>query len=223
MKKINFLVLLFVVCLMGSQVTTAQSLSYTSTSDIKSQLGKRPVKNSSGGDAFGEGKFIAAVGYGALPLGLFYKTVLNNYVDVNSSYLGPIFFKMEYGITDKVSMGLNINYSKFKASFATDDTKKYTGDFSYNSPSVILRSNFHFGTSEKLDPYWGVGLGYRRHTISYKDNDPNTVDEGLFNIPFGFTFEAGIGLRYFFTPNLGAYVEAGITRTPIQLGVVGSF
>ena len=219
MRFFNLFLVAIMATVLSSQMT-AQQLAYTPQFQSKKEV-KGKGKSKSSDMAFSEGKVIVGVGYGIVSFGNVFKSLLSDYVDVSAKNFGPLFVKLEYGISDKVSMGLNINYTKYSASFKTTDP--YTGTASYSSPSVIFRSNFHFSTSEKLDPYWGIGVGYRRYNIKYADNDPNTDDSDVVKIPFGFTFDAGIGLRYFFTPNLGAFIEAGISRSPIHFGLVGSF
>ena len=96
----------------------------------------------------------------------------------------------------------------------------YSNEFSRSSFSALARINFHFGTTEKLDPYFGVGAGYRQATWEFKTNDPNNLEDvkapGF--SPFG--FETTIGLRYYFTPAFGLYTELGFAKSAIQAGFV---
>lgn len=79
----------------------------------------------------------------------------------------------------------------------------------------VARLNFHFSTTETIDPYFGIGAGYKQATWKFAYTDPNYTGE---NIP-GFTsfgFETTIGLRYYLMPGFGMYAELGIAKSVIQ-------
>jgi len=68
----------------------------------------------------------------------------------------------------------------------------------------------------------GMGIGYRSSTWSYTTNNPNEMSIPSFKtLPFG--WEATIGARYFFTPNIGIYAEIGLAKAIFQLGLTGRF
>ena len=192
-----------------------------------------------GGDnnSFGQGKMVISAGYGFPWLA---GTVLSTYnanTNFTSSSMGPIYIKGEYGVSDLIGIGLNVAYAK--ASLSYDDI--YTGfdgnfnqvtytdkwNLSYTTMSILMRMNFHFiHDNEKLDWYAGFGLGYRTGTWteSATSNNPSFTNSSVSTpnlIPFG--FEMTTGIRYFFTPNVGAYAEAGIAKSPLQLGLCLKF
>jgi hypothetical protein len=144
---------------------------------------------------------------------------------VTSNVSTPLFFKAEYMVSDYFGLGVNVNYSKFDAAFKVDTF--YKGTMDMTRTSIILRGNAHFAklipNSDSWDPYIGFGLGYQRMKVNYADDSPYTPIDGGLVVPLPVTFEATAGIRYFFMPNLGSYLEVGITRAFVQMGVTAKF
>jgi hypothetical protein len=141
-----------------------------------------------------------SAGYGALSYGKIFLDLVTSGLDlknVNTSLTGPVYIKGEYAVMDNFTVGLNVNYSNTSATFTLDSAAyvgKYSGTFNLRSTSLILRANYTF---------------------------PFAEDRGGFMIPF--TGELTMGLRYYFTENVGAYVETGITRSFLQGGITARF
>lgn len=175
-----------------------------------------------GGESFGQGKIMVSAGYGFPSIGTNWFSAYEDFSGYSASALGPLFFKFGYGVADSYEIGVNVNYSQASASFNTGANNQYKATMKYNSLSVLARFTKHFGVGEKLDPYWTTSLGYRNIKFSYEDNDPNfAFDNASVTLPF--SFEVGIGARYYFIPNFGIYAEAGISRAPFQVGLVAQF
>ncbi len=201
----------------------AQSADFASTSFDKPLPA---FAKKGGGEAFSQGKVTLGIGYGLPPLGTNYFASYESLGAFSKSSLGPLFVKVGYAVSDGYELGLNVNYSQSSASWETGSVSgtgtKYTATYKYSSWSALIRMNKHFGVGEKLDPYWTTSLGYRNLAFDYTDNDPNfNIDPISIKLPF--SFEVGIGARYYFTPNIGIYAEAGITRAPFQFGLVAQF
>ena len=70
--------------------------------------------------------------------------------------------------------------------------------------------------------YWGMGMGYRSGSWKVTSTATNYESPSLPDfIPFG--FETTFGFRYLFTANIGAYAEAGLAKSFLQLGLTGKF
>ena len=125
-------------------------------------------------------------------------------------------------MSDKIGLVASINYISYGATWTTTDPNtgaKYSNNLSYSSVSVLARINIHFGTTSSLDPYWGIGAGYRSGLWSLTSDDPNLQNDKAHGLsPFG--FETTLGLRYFFTSDFGIYTEIGIAKSVIQAGLV---
>lgn len=153
--------------------------------------------------------------------------------------IGPMHFRYEYMLGGRVGMGLSSNYESglftYKYAYAdvNSNTVNSTSIFKYSSINALLRCNFHFlKRSEKLDIYYGMGVGYSHTRVKYREeiqgevlskSDQTYVDN--FNsylndvfTAFPVAFEEVFGLRAAFNDNTGMYVEAGYSKAICQLG-----
>jgi hypothetical protein len=145
--------------------------------------------------------------------------LLNIGIGVNSYYSGgiPLGASYEYGITDDISVGGGIDYLSYRYNF---------GSIRYGFSALYLgaRGSYHFNNLikhnvEELDLYAGVILGYR--SFSWKDDFDGTIND-----TYGSGVFLGIhaGARYFFKPNLGAFLELGAGGSSnARLGVALKF
>ena len=75
-----------------------------------------------GGDSFEEGKMIITVGYGFPNLGKSaLKKTFADYTDLKISGVGPASVKFEYALSDKIGLGLSVNYTSFKVEYISSD------------------------------------------------------------------------------------------------------
>lgn len=153
-----------------------------------------------------------------------------------SSDFGPMFLKYEYGITRRVSLGLNLGFSNTFSTTVTDSLV-YAGPL--NTVNVeryqrlrkfqsLVRANYHLDLAhfdnpffQDLDVYAGIGLGYGftnaivEHSIPY-DSDGSNPDHFL-------DVELSIGARYYIEDFIGIYLEYGRTMSLLQIGVAVKF
>lgn len=203
------------------------------------------AQHNSHAQAFEEGKSYVSASYG---VGTFFslgfgavksliKEVIPNASGIKLSTLGPICGKYEYAVSKHLGLGLGINYISNDINYVdsyTTSNGQYTVinkyEVSRTSLSFLARANVHLGDHEKLDPYFGAGIGYRYETwgqeYSFSSTDPNAKSSehdlpSFPGIPFG--LEATFGLRYLFTPNVGAFAEVGFAKSVLQAGIVGKF
>ena len=174
---------------------------------------------------FEEGKTNFAVGYG---FGTFYGAVLSDYQDESnyeSTVTGPIYLKFESALSDKIGLGINLAYAKYSLSYNYTDFSSsniYTETDSYTTFSILARMNVHFGDFDRFDPYWGVGVGYRSGKFDYKSTDPDGYNSFDVNVNFPFGFETTLGARYYFSDNIGMYLETGLAKSVLQVGLTFS-
>lgn len=179
--------------------------------------------------AFPEGSNSISVGYGGITLLGSISKNFDSYTDVNYSGMGPIYFKYEHAMTDNLGLGVNVAYAQNEWSYKYSDTDAnnnsvtYTETTSRSTYSILARLNYHIGSDDKFDPYLGIGLGYRDATWKYDTTNPDgttNVDiSGL--MPFG--MELTLGMRYFFTENIGLYAEFGAAKSVLQGGLAVKF
>lgn len=145
--------------------------------------------------------------------------LLNLGIGINSYYSGGIPFgaSLEFGVTDDISVGGNVDYL----------SSKYGGILDYKFTAIYFgaRVNYHFNRilkieSDKVDVYGGLTLGYR--SFSFKDNNGG--------IGLGKSYGSGVyvgglvGGRYYFSNNIGAFVELGaIGSTNARVGLAFKF
>jgi len=190
--------------------------------------------NNSTAQAFEEGTSSASIGYGFGKIGYninsrFKNTVLARMYGMVSvyqfSYLGPLFLKYEYAISDKFGLGLNVSYLTSTADFTSTDfstNEVFNNSINRTGYNIMLRFNWHFGDHDMIDPYFGLAGGYRSNNWSsdFEDQSLGELDINTL-IPVG--IEATFGTRFLFTDNLGAYVELGLARAFFQVGLTGKF
>ena len=169
-----------------------------------------------------------SVGYGAVSYEyLLLKVFTTDVKNLKTNINGPVFVKGEWALADNFTVGLNINYSNISGTFSLDSAtvaNKYSGTLGLKSTSFIARANYTIPFAEDRAGFMiGGGLGYRGLTANYTDNSPLTPATGGVSIPLPLTIELTLGFRYYFTENIGLYVESGITRSLIQGGVTVRF
>lgn len=160
------------------------------------------------------------------------KTAVNESNDVNASAtsLGPIFLKFEHALADNIGIGLNVAYASANAIYRydnqtiTDGSALLVEELNWSSTSFLLRFNYHFGQNDKIDPYLGLGAGYRTGNWDATNNDPQRDETSLEILsPVNFGLDMTFGSRFLFTENFGAYVEVGLAKAVIQGGLTVKF
>jgi predicted porin len=152
--------------------------------------------NSQNNLSFEKGNIIAniGIGFGNLYWGSGYKSG----IPVNPS------ISAEYGITEQISVGGTAGFS----------VSKFSGpgyEYKYNGIFFGGRGSYHFLTSEKLDPYAGLSLGYVSVSVKDKSGTATVISPKGSSLGWG----AHVGARYYFQPNIGVYAEAGASSFSI--------
>jgi len=163
------------------------------------------------GGAFSKGSSYVNLGYGFG--NIWKKTFTLNSGFYGGTYkvstTGPYSLTYEYGISDKISVGIAGSYSQVKGTY-TAPTNLPADNFvdKLTNFSVIVRSNYHFGHSEKFDPYIGLGVGY--YNFKYESKTGDGVNQSsTYVIPGAFGYNGQLGARYFFSTNFGIFAEVG--------------
>jgi opacity protein-like surface antigen len=188
--------------------------------------------NAANAQAFDEGTKVFSLGYGFPNLTkTVFKAVDESFTDseLKVTGAGPMHFRFEYGLSETWGIGASINFASagleetytatyFNETTQQNETKSYTDKQSFKSFSALVRFNKHWPISDKADVFSGVGLGYKSSKWSWDSDNPNSLEEDFDSlIPIG--FEWTVGLRYYFTDNIGAYVEGGLAKSILQFGL----
>jgi len=175
---------------------------------------------------FGQGVVAFTVGYGYPSWGQVYFNLeavsygLDTYDNYTPKGMGPLHFKGEIGLSKFIGMGISVNYETYGGKW----TKLYYNgiyaeNFTVTSLSVMPRFSVHFATTTQIDPYFGVGAGYKSTTYKFHSDFPNPdlswYQEGYFPV----SIETTVGLRYYFSDAVGIYMEMGLAKSLIQGGL----
>lgn len=173
--------------------------------------------------AFSEGDNSINVGYGFVTFLGSISENFDSYGDVQYKGMGPLYFKFEHAVTDHIGLGLNVAYATNEWVYNYQfDNSTYTETTKRSTYSVLARFNYHFGESEKFDPYFGMGLGFRQAKWTSEDSGPEGSGVELKSLmPFG--MDLTLGARYFFTPNVALYAEVGAAKSVVQAGASFKF
>lgn len=124
---------------------------------------------------------------------------------------GPVGGRVEYMLSDKIGLGMDVHSATSSVSWDSTWTGgSYTYKVSVNRLRVCPRIHIHFSQNENLDFYGGFGIGYRNSNVKVSTTDPNYGEESVSVTLVPVTWRAAIGLRYFFTENIGAGLEMGL-------------
>lgn len=213
--------ILFALCFMVVHIVAAQQMN--NDNNVFTNIKNTKSYDSDDEDDLLTGKVSFSGGMGAPRIGL---NVLSYYFGDNSGFSqtssGPYFFKIGYGLSKNIEVGVNANLSSAQATYKTGTNNEYAATINYSSWSVLARMNYHFLATETLDPYVGISVGYRHFNFTYSDN--SNVIPTLPKLPLGFVSgEIGVGLRYYVVPNVGLYAEVGISRALLQGGLIVRF
>lgn len=169
---------------------------------------------------FSEGKMFVSVAYGIPNISKELFSTLRSNNEFSAIGMGPFHGKFEYGITDKIGIGVSLNYVSSEIRWT--DGNAIVG-YDYSALAVNARINFHFLDHEKVDLYYGFGFGYNnaRNEIFASNNNSDWESLNIPTSPVG--FETTLGLRYMFVENFGAYTELGWAKSLLQIGLVGRF
>jgi outer membrane protein W len=130
-----------------------------------------------------------------------------------NSTLPPIGLSFEYGFTEKISGGAYVGYS----SASQDLGAGFKANYTYTI--LGARGSYHFATSDKLDPYFGLTLGYNVATATIEPTSPFLTVASASAV----LYSLHLGSRYYFTDNIGAFAELGYGIAYLQLGVAVKF
>lgn len=134
--------------------------------------------------------------------------------NIKISGLGPVGIRGEYLLSDKFGIGLDLGFNNTKISFddATTDSNGnpvvYKYDYKTQKIGAMVTFNYHFIENDNLDFYGMLGAGYGNRSFTFKSTDPNYTEASVKSL-IPVASRIGVGLRYFFTDNIGANLALG--------------
>jgi hypothetical protein len=133
--------------------------------------------------------------------------------------IGPIGLRAEYMVADKIGIGLDVGFNNSIISYSEEssvynqntgvyDPITYQYNFSTQKIGAIATFNFHFIENDKVDAYAVFGAGYGNRSFKFESSDPSYTP-GTVKSLVPVSSKIGVGVRYFFTENIGANLALG--------------
>ena len=198
-------------------------------------VGTFALAMSSFGQANTQGSIIIDPYYGYPNFGKSFFSILETTtLNYKATGIGPCGLRAEYMISDKIGVGIDFIYNSNKTSYSDtatvyDSISQSYSNYMYSYERTMqrirvhARINFHFDISNpNLDAYFGVGAGTNNRIRHYYQNGVEINDDltsllsKLTASPV--TIRLCTGLRYYFTPNIGANLELGLGGPLISAG-----
>jgi opacity protein-like surface antigen len=169
-------------------------------------------------------KVVLSAGYGAPSIIRTFLKKNTNKTEFDIEGYGPWMLKADYFFNKKWSIGLNLSYSFSRISWLDDglDTaqnimRKYEYGIEMEEYSALLRTNYHFKQTQKIDAYVGMGIGYGSIALGTYTLAPVNEFPTVIKVPKPLSFEATVGARYFVTKHIGLYSEIGLGKAWLLL------
>ena len=130
----------------------------------------------------------------------------------------PISVSLDYGMSKELSVGVYAGYSSSKDTIIKASPPIFPEDagIKYGYTLLGVRGSYHFNLeNKKIDAYGTVMFGYNIVSASIFG-----LGEETFAAKASYTaFGASLGIRYFFTPNIALFGEAGYGVEYIKAGL----
>ena len=197
-----------------------------------------PTKSNA--QAIGEGKIIVDgyYGFGNLYNAIFEALASSSGSNITNKFMGPLGVRGEYLISDKVGFGLDLGYSSASMNYnetitsynpdingnqiASTDTYDYS--IKTSKIGAMVTFNYHFVESDKFDAYFVTGLGYGNRTTTYTSTNKDYIVPSSTSSLFPVAARIGVGMRYFFTENIGANLGLGLGQGGlVNIGITAKF
>jgi opacity protein-like surface antigen len=146
--------------------------------------------------------------------------------DIKIGGIGPAGIRAEYMLADKFGMGIDFIYNSLTTSYFEDSigvdgkiTQSYEAKYAMQRFRVQLRMNYHFIENDNIDAYVGFGAGTNIRRYSFTSDKPGSSSpaESGSLIPVSMRF--ALGMRYYFTENIGFNTELGLGGPMISAGL----
>jgi hypothetical protein len=146
--------------------------------------------------------------------------------DVKIGGIGPAGIRAEYMLADKFGMGIDFIYNSLTTNFFEDSVdmngtvvESYAAKYAMQRFRVQLRMNYHFLDSDNIDAYVGFGAGTNIRRYSYSSDMPGSSTPAESGSLIPFSMRVALGMRYYFTENIGINTELGIGGPILSGGI----
>jgi opacity protein-like surface antigen len=153
-----------------------------------------------------------------------------NSPDYRTGGTGPIHIRYEHAFTGNFGLGLSVNFNSYSTNWITKQVVNnsnitYNNTIKGSSINFLVRANKHWTVDEKVDVYIGAGIGYnhRKHEEIIESVNDRDITKSFKDAILPIGIESTLGVRYYLTKNIGAYLDLGYAKDIIQTGIVASF
>ncbi|PWL29442.1 MAG: hypothetical protein DCO96_06675 [Fluviicola sp. XM-24bin1] len=131
-------------------------------------------------------------------------------IDLKIGGIGPVGGRFEYMVADKIGVGLDVGFNNSNITYFEDQgANRYEYDFSTQKLGFMATFNYHFLQNvDMVDAYVMFGAGYGNRTFTFASTDPNYVESSVESL-IPVASRIGVGMRYFFTDNIGLNLGLG--------------
>ena len=176
------------------------------------------IGNNVSAQAVSQGNIIIDPYYGYPNFGSTFAKSLEGTVDnINVTGIGPAGLRAEYMVADNFGLGIDFIYNSVNVkgtsdSLNTDGTVYKTYDVKTFAQRyrVHLRMNYHFVSTDAVDAYVGFGVGTNIRRFGVVTDYPNFDDSAVSGALIPISARLALGMRYYFTENIGLNLELGI-------------
>ena len=201
----------------GTVISTTSTSSNEENIDNVNSILSYHHGSSSGSGAI-NGKNIVYLGVGFISLTGIFTTVWTA-AGYSASSIPPIVLAYERGLSDHFGVGARLSYSATTLTLGTgqdpfyNNGNPYTDKVTYTGFMFVATFAYHFGDNEKVDPYLMGALGYTSLSEKFTTTDTQAPGDGNVSLSTGtlggFTFGGVFGCRFYFTNNIGAWLDFG--------------
>jgi len=138
---------------------------------------------------------------------------LGNSFTVGVISIPPISASLDYGFSDKISLGIYLAYCYSKQDYSS--TFGTTAMWNYSYTIFGIRGAYHFYNTDKIDAYGGLLLA---NDLASKKWDGPQNRPGAENVG-GFTYSLFAGGRYYFDKKYAAFAELGFGAVYLTVGL----
>lgn len=150
---------------------------------------------------FKKGAIITGADFGLGMYQVSAKDAKTGKTDANPGVSGIFSLNGEYGITDKIGIGMRLHNERFVAERDTTNKTKPEA----RSATLSLQGNYHLVRKRKLDLLTGTAIGFTGFNYRAMNAENSKADAKML------FFDLNAALRIYFTPRFGMFGTAAYT------------
>lgn len=139
------------------------------------------------------------------------------FTQTNKKSFGPVSISYDYHISDDLSIGATILYSSYSALYKEAVLSSVSFNGKLRNTAIMIQSTKYLAAKENILLYAKGSVGINLWSGEYTAADG--TDFKNFNAPTPVGYTAMVGGKYFFSPVVQGYLEAGYGKYIAALGL----